>query len=229
MSALPEMTTDERNEEVLKHRGLVALRVKLFLGRGVPFADLCQAGMIGLMKAVERFDSSRGIKFGTFARHYIDNAIRREIIGSSRSIRLPEWAWKAVGRYRKAAGKLAPDAPPAAILAAMGAPARKHAAILTAVEEAARVCDGTCLHWQPDSRPEADAELSDAERFAPLRSALSAMDETPRGLVSLMYGFDGESLSVHAASLRLGLAPTTGRRVHAAALATLRRTTGVAS
>lgn len=70
------------------------------------FGDLCQEGVMGLMKAVNKFDWKRGNKFSTYAVPWINQAIRRNIDNKSRTIRIPVDEARMVARYKKAEAKL---------------------------------------------------------------------------------------------------------------------------
>jgi RNA polymerase sigma factor (sigma-70 family) len=84
-----------------QHQGLVhaeARRFRSFCGRSIDYEDLVQAGNIGLLIAIDRFDPERGCKFSTYARYWIWHHIVREVQNNGRTVRVPVWAYEQARR-----------------------------------------------------------------------------------------------------------------------------------
>ena len=233
----------ERGDAAAKERmincnlRLVVHVAKRYRGHGVPFGDLIQDGVIGLNRAVEKFDWRKGFKFSTYATWWIRQAVQRSVAGQARTIRVPTHVNERRQTLARHARKLEPE---------LGRPptheelAKSTGLSLTHVEEAlgvaeARVSlnapladdDGELGDLFADDAAENPEELAeDALRARALREALAELPERERRIVELRFGLDGEPQSLEAIGAELGLTRERIRQLEAQALASLGTTLG---
>ncbi len=106
LEAIIEEGREAREHLIKANTRLVVSIAKKYMGRGVPFLDLIQEGNLGLMKAVEKFDYTRGYRFSTYATWWIRQTITRAIADQGRTIRVPVHMSDRIRRLYKTARQL---------------------------------------------------------------------------------------------------------------------------
>ncbi|MCZ6555044.1 MAG: sigma-70 family RNA polymerase sigma factor [Candidatus Dadabacteria bacterium] len=89
-----------RNRFVKSNLRLVASMAKRYTGRGILFLDLIQEGNLGLIKAVERFDHTKGYRFSTYACWWINQAMTRGVFNQTRTVKMPAYLLEKAGKVR---------------------------------------------------------------------------------------------------------------------------------
>ena len=226
-----------KNEMIERNLRLVFAVARPYRGRGVAYEDLVQEGTIGLVRAVEKFDHRRGLKFSTYAIWWIRRSVH-VALGASRTIRIPASAAQQLAAVHRAEAELRRrgETPVTndAIAEQTDLSVRTVAALRGAAQVTASLDDVVGEDATPLGELIADADAvnaweqtGDRESRQQIWKMLRALPKKHREVIARRYGLLGKQVQEHAEiAAWLGVGPERSRQIEREALHWLRELGG---
>jgi RNA polymerase primary sigma factor len=221
---------EARDQMIRANLRLVVNLARSYMGKGLDLQDLIEEGNLGLLRAIEGFDPSMNTRFSTYASYWIKQSIRRALVNTAKTIRIPAYVVELLAKWRQATvqlqEKLGRVPTPEEVARALGLPRRKRLVI----EKAIRVYNQSAGE-QPDAdlsindlltdprSKSPDTELVETDDRRQVLDLLDKMDPREASVIRMRFGLgDEEPQTLKEIGERLGLTRERVRQIEIAAL-----------
>lgn len=196
-----------KNRFVKSNLRLVASMAKKYVGRGVPFLDLIQEGNLGLIKAVERYDHTKGFRFSTYACWWINQAMTRGVFNQTRTVKIPAYVLEKAGKVWTERAKFIEEngrePEPREIVKKVGMSLENVKQVLESKNGNNMVCldspvwkgeRATFMDYMEDSvSPPVDSLIDEVSIPECVKDALYLLDEKEREIVEMRFGIGSDA------------------------------------
>lgn len=227
--------TESRDQMVRANLRLVVNIARGYTGKGLALQDLIEEGNLGLLRAVEGFDPNMNTRFSTYASYWIKQSIKRALVNTAKTIRIPAYMVELLAKWRRATNKLTDELgrppTPEEIAKLLGLPKKK----LNIIKKAIRVYNsapqteqGGDAGWTIDEMlmdgraKTPDLEMVENDDLKHVIILLEKMDKREATVLKMRFGIDGEEpKTLKEIGESLGLTRERVRQIESEALAKL--------
>jgi RNA polymerase primary sigma factor len=232
---IAEGCSESRDHLVRANLRLVVNLARSSVGKGLALEDLIEEGNLGLLRAVESYDPEMNTRFSTYASYWIKQSIKRGLVNTAKTVRVPAYMVEMVSQWRRAVNKLTDELgrPPTQdeVATMLGVSKKKLGVIKKAlrVYNAAPQTDSASGDWLfgealPDERASPpDITLETTDDLSQVVELLAKMDGREAAILRMRFGLDGsEPMTLKDVGDLLGLTRERVRQLECEALLKLR-------
>ncbi len=201
---IEEGDSEARDRMVRANLRLVVNIARSYTGKGLSLQDLIEEGNLGLLRAVEGFDPTMNTRFSTYASYWIKQSIKRALVNTAKTIRIPAYMVELLAKWRRASAKLQDELgrPPTheEIAKILNLPKKKLAIIKKAIRvyNSAPQTEQTEAGWSLDEMimdghsKSPDMEMVEADDLTHVLHMLDKMDKREATVLRMRFGLDQE-------------------------------------